>query len=448
VIYDGPQGQFTFPDNAGVMAVDLGASSGRFAAGRILPDGDLDWQLIEQMPHSPKTWNGQAVWDLDSLLELCNRAAEYGSSHFSICGLGIDSWGVDHGFIDANGKLIQPIVCYRDPSHLVQFDQMKAHRHELFQLTGIAHQPFNTIYQLLARKEENPELPKQGKWLLLPDLLGKMLGASSFYEITNSSTTQLMGVDGEWSEELLELIGWPFPESPPTCPAWNGSQLSNFSNVVLSHVGSHDTASAVAGFGELGADEMYLNLGTWILAGVVVDTPILSQAAEVSGFSNEWGYDRKIRFLKNIPGFYVLNRIYDEIQSSLGFATWLDQADKDTESVDFMDNELYNPPSMIETVSKLIGKTIKTDQHWAGIALNSMAKTVTNQIPILENILNRKLKRIVIGGGGGKSERVCQAIAETSGLEIRNGPNEATVLGNLRVGCLACLKDERFYGAI
>ncbi len=83
----------------------------------------------------------------EALLALCRRAAGYASENLDGAALGIDSWGVDHGFLEEGGHLIQPPVCYRDASHATAFEELKGHRARLYALTGVQHQPFNTLYQ-------------------------------------------------------------------------------------------------------------------------------------------------------------------------------------------------------------------------------------------------------------------------------------------------------------
>src|SRR5258705_330848 len=103
-------------------------------------------------------------------MSLCTSAADYAAANFEQSTLGIDAWGVDHGFVDANGKLIGNPVCYRDLSHTAAFEELAPYRKELYALTGIQHQPFNTICQLVARRKEDSVLPSRAKFLILPDL--------------------------------------------------------------------------------------------------------------------------------------------------------------------------------------------------------------------------------------------------------------------------------------
>jgi rhamnulokinase len=415
------------------VAVDFGASSGRFAAGRLI-DGRIEFEVIKQIPHGPIDKGGTLFWDLDSLLALCQEAADYAEAHGGT--IGIDTWGVDHGFLDADGELIDAPVCYRDRTHVEAFEQLAPQRDRLFALTGCQHQPFNTICQLVARREQDPSLFKRAKeWYILPDLLGYLLTGERNMEITQASTTQLLGLDGQWSAEAFEIAGWPIPSIAPSLPGGLGGQVRD--NVRLAHVGSHDTASAVAGFGGLGDDQIFLNVGTWSLVGCVVDQPIATPQAEGLNLTNERTIDGRVRLLKNVPGFYVINRIHEELGLTQSIPEWLGALQEVDERVDLLHPDFFNPDSMTDACANLAGRRPQTDGEWAGLALGSLASTVARVPQELGELTHRKFTTLRVGGGGSQSVAFCRALAKASGLPVVAGPAEATVLGNLAVQFLA-----------
>lgn len=420
----------------GAVAIDLGASSGRFACGWI-EDDEIKFEIVEQIKHSPIETSTGLIWDLDSILNLCERAVKFAESRFERSTIGIDSWGVDHGFLDQENRLLQPVVAYRDPRNTAAFGELATYRPRLWDLTGIQHQPFNTSNQLFARKKEAPDLPhRTAKWLILPDLLGVLLGGDAFHELTQASTTQLLGLDGNWSSEAFEIIGWPVPVIPPRLPGGLGGEVGR--SVTLARVGSHDTASAVHGFGHLHDDEIFLNVGTWSLVGTIVEHPIVTPEAEHAGFSNERAVDGRVRFLKNVPGFFVVNRIHEELRTGLSVAEWLTGLDeKEARHFDIYDESLYNPLSMTEAVRKLLGATPPTIESWAAVAVRSLTAGIVSQLPALTAITGRRFKTIRVGGGGSQSRAFCQSLATESGLEVIAGPAEATVVGNLAVQFVA-----------
>lgn len=420
----------------GAVAVDLGATSGRFAAGRLV-DGRIEFEVIEQIPHQPVERNGRLEWDLDALLGLTRRAAEYASAHFERATLAIDSWGVDHGFLDLDGDLIGAPVCYRDPSHARAFESLKDERAKLYALTGVQHQPFNTLYQLVARREEDPSLPDRvSRWLILPDLIGWLLTRQAGYELTQASTTQLLGLDNGWSPEAFEIAGWPVPDLQPELPGQLGGYVAD--RVRLASVGSHDTASAVQGFGALGDDQMFLNVGTWSLVGTVIDRPIATPEAEAANFTNERTTDGRVRLLSNVPGFYVINRLHEELGVRASVPEWLARAESETEDrIDLFHEALFNPASMREACAAQLATPPATEAGWAHLALASLVDAIAKQRPALERLTGRTFRSIRVGGGGSQSAPFCEALAEKTGLAVQAGPTEVTVLGNLALQFLA-----------
>ncbi len=412
----------------GAVAVDLGASSGRFAAGW-LEEGKIRFEVIEQIPHAPVDQGGQLVWDLDALLALCRRAGDYAAANFAQSTLGIDSWGVDHGFIDQDGQLVGPPVCYRDLSHAEAFESLAPFREELYALTGIQHQPFNTICQLAARAKEDPSLPERARFLILPDLLGYLLTGETNYELTEASTTQLMGLDCQWSSRAFEIAGWPVPDKQPSKPGTVGGEIQP--GVRLARVGSHDTASALLGFGRQEAQQMYVNVGTWSLAMLIRDEPVATSDAERANFTNERMVDGRVRFLKNIPGFYVVNRLHEELGVGCSVPEWLASAASFDEYVDLFAPEFFNPESMVEACATSVPRQPNSKQEWAGLALGSLAGAIADQPMAARGVGAQSTRVIRIGGGGSQSAALCQKIADLAGLPVVAGPVEATVLGNL-----------------
>jgi len=414
----------------GAVAVDFGASSGRFAAGRLV-EGRIEFEVIEQIPHAPIERNGRLVWDIDLLMGLVRRAADYASAHFSHATLGIDSWGVDHGFVDVYGDLIHPPVCYRDISHAAAFDRTSSYRGDLYRLTGVQHQPFNTLYQLIARREEDPHLSdRAAMWMILPDLMGYLLMREANHEFTQASTTQLMGLSGEWATEAFAIAGWPLPEIQPRLPGELFGYVAD--RVRLASVGSHDTASAVLGLAPIEESTVFLNVGTWSLIGCILDSPIATPAAEAANFTNERCVDGRVRFLKNVPGFWVINRLHDELGVAAPVPQWLNRAELSAPGrLDLMAEALFNPDSMIDACRSMLDYAPASEEEWAGVALLSLIETLAEQPGQLSGLTGRKFDRIRVGGGGSQSELFCQLLAQRSGLRVLAGPSEATVLGNL-----------------
>ncbi len=450
------------PDStkAQAIAIDLGASSIRFAQGWF--DGEkVGFEVVEQVPHEPKEHAGRLVWDLPKILALCQRGAQYAAALGPEVTIGIDSWAVDHGFLDKGGNLLDEVVCYRDPSHVAVFNSIqhlllegegqgggderhnalennvKESRKKLYKLTGIQHQPFNTIYQLIARREQHPALPAEAaRWLMLPELIAHLLGADAGHELTNASSTQLLGVDGTWSKEAFEIAGWPAPAEQPQAPGT--IQGKTRWGVPVARVGTHDTASAVCGLGQLTDDQAFLSAGTWSLLGCLRNEVDTSDEAEYANFTNERAVDGRIRFLKNVPGFFVVNRLHEELKIDAPVSIWLSEANKDFEGrIDLLDERFFNPNSMVEAALQSASKDPASKEDWATLALYSLIDTTANQLRLMQKITGRTFKSLKVGGGGAASRELCQGLADQLQIPVISGPKEATLLGNLGAQFLA-----------
>lgn len=418
----------------GAVAVDLGATSARFALGWWNEDGTLGWELVEQLSHAPREIDGRLRWDLEALLGTCQRAVMAGQSAFEQCTWGIDTWGVDFALVDEQGRPLEAPVCYRDRAHEEVFTRFAPHRKRLYALTGIQHQPFNSIYQLAAREHK-------GHIRFLPDLLTDLTfgGFDGISELTMASTSQLLDLDGNWCEEAFALVGWPIPTGHIQRPGFERGRRGSVTAVA---VGSHDTASAVYGL-ETGPDDLYLNLGTWGLLGDLRVAPELGNPV----FTNERGVNGEVRYLANVPGFYVLSRLHSELALPIPLPEWLAEIEgPPDETVDLLGEAFFNPVSM---VSAMRARLSKEPHDWAAVGVYSIAETVAklasacrrdSEPPLRSGERGQGVRcapenpkrRLKVGGGGAASPPLLKALELTTGLEIVPGPQEATLLGNLR----------------
>jgi len=111
----------------------------------------------------------------------------------------------------------------------------------------------------------------------------------------NCSTTGLLGIDGHWDDELVELLGLParlFVEPGtdlgPVLPDLV-SKVGMAGQPHVSTVGSQDTSSAVVAVPMAADRAVYISCGTWGQVGVELDRPVLTEAARSANFTNEVG---------------------------------------------------------------------------------------------------------------------------------------------------------------
>ena len=227
--------------------------------------------------------------------------------------IGIDSWGVDYGLLDADGTLLGNPVHYRDDRTRAIVDPVvkSSEPLELYRRSGIAVVPFNTIFQLVAGRDD-AQFSLARTLLLVPDLLGYWLTGSLGAEETNASTTQLLRVDGSgWDAELIAKVGVSPGLFPPIRRP--GEQIGPLLSEVLAEtgldyevpftaVGSHDTASAVMAVPAVDPHFAFISSGTWSLVGVELDRPVLSEESRSAQFTNERGVDGSLLYHRNVMG--------------------------------------------------------------------------------------------------------------------------------------------------
>ena len=224
---------------------------------------------------------------------------------------------MDYGLLDEQGDLLADPVSYRDErtTDVVGGVHAVIGRADLYAINGLQFLPFTTLYQLAA--ERNDALwDAAADVVLLPDLLAYRLTGVLGTEATNASTTGLLDArTGTWSPEILATIGVDAGSLPDLRRP--GQVLGALTDtvvrrtglppsVVVTTVGSHDTASAVVAIPAAERPFVYISSGTWSLVGTELDRPILSGEAMAANFTNERGVDGRVRFLRNVGGLWLL----------------------------------------------------------------------------------------------------------------------------------------------
>src|SRR5512138_125195 len=120
------------------LAIDLGAESGRGMLGTF--DGDrLKLDEVHRFSNQPVRLLDTLYWDFPRLFhEIKTSLAKAGvKAGGRIDAVGVDSWGVDYGLLDARGHLLGNPVHYRDPRTDGIMDEAfrKVPREEIFERT-------------------------------------------------------------------------------------------------------------------------------------------------------------------------------------------------------------------------------------------------------------------------------------------------------------------------
>jgi rhamnulokinase len=433
------------------LAVDLGAGSGRAIVGA-MSSSRLRLDEVHRFHYPPREHAGHLRWNFGLIVDGIQkglRAAEAfaASRGGRLESLGVDSWGVDYGLIDAEGQLLEDPVCYRDRRTSGLMDEVAARipREDLFARTGIQFLPINTVYQLAAHAREGfPE--GVSRLLMIPDLCHHALCGSQVGERTNASTTQLLcACSGQWDAEIFNRVG--LPESIMPALVGPGTEIGSVGRVLVVAPATHDTASAVAGT-PLRRDWAYISSGTWSLVGCELDAPLLTDAAREQNFTNEAGVGGTVRFLKNVTGLWILEGCLREWEAA-GLRVDRGRLLEHVAAVDGRrglllpdDAAFFNPPSMVGAVREHLlgtGQSAPDDPVLiTKIILDSLAARYASVIRTIESLTARRIRGIHVVGGGSLNGYLNQATADAAGVPVMAGPAEATAAGNVIVQAIAC----------
>jgi rhamnulokinase len=438
-------------------AVDLGAGSGRVIVGFV--EGErIELQEVHRFAHEVRRVDGHERWDLARILAEVERglAAAGRAAGHALRSVGVDSWGVDHGFLDERGRLLADPISYRDRRTDGALERLfrRVPRAELHARTGIQCMPINTSVQLFAQLEAREWPAAAARLLMLPDLVHRHLCGAEVSEVTNASTTQLLGIDASgarrWDEELCAAIGVPRGVLPALVEA--GAVLGrlrpelarrlDLAELEVVAPGTHDTASAVAGT-PLEPGWAYVSSGTWSLVGLETRAPVLGERACAENITNEAGVFGTNRLLKNVMGLWLLEASrrawarrgpvleHAALQRALaGRAPLAQRLDPD-------DHSFLNPPDMPAAIAAQLHATaqapVEGELALSQLVLESLARRYAEVVALLVELTRTPIRGLHVVGGGSQNDFLNQRTADATGLPVRAGPVEATALGNVAV---------------
>lgn len=444
----------TTPATGVVAAVDLGAASGRVLVVAVGPTS-LRWQEVHRFPNEPVELPDGLHWDILRLyadvVEGLRRAALAESGVRSV---GVDSWAVDYGLLDAAGRLLGNPYHYRDRrtegADAIVHAAISREAH--YARTGLQFLPFNTIYQLAAARS-TAEFAAADRALLIPDLMGYWLSGLVAAEETNASTTGLYDPRlRTWATDIAEAVGIRSSLLPDVV-APGSVRLPLRSRILaatglgpeteLVVVGSHDTASAFVGTPLLDRDAVVISCGTWALVGMELDGPVLSEESRRANFTNEAGVDGTVRYLRNVSGLWLLQeslRAWERAGRPADLEALLQAAAELPAGGPTVDpnDPIFLAPGDME--SRIVELCRRTDQPppttRAGLVrciLDSLAAAFARTVEAVVRLSGRPARRIHLVGGGSRNALLCQLTADATGLPVVAGPAEATAIGNALV---------------
>lgn len=437
------------------LAIDIGASSGRHVLG-FVQNGKISTTEVYRFENTQVYKNNRLCWDMDTLFEhILEGMRQCKKNGTPPCTMAIDTWGVDFALLDENDDLLGDTVAYRD-GRTTGMDKKTEEAlpfNTLYAATGIQKQIFNTIYQLMAVKQNEGELLEKAQTLLMiPDYLNFLLTGQKKQEYTNATTTSLVNAKSKsWDMEIINKLGFP-PHlfKPLSNPGEIVGSLSpdiekkvGYSCRVL-HAASHDTASAYMSVPKNTQNAATLSSGTWSLLGIESSIPVTSEKARNANFTNEGGYAGTYRILKNIMGLWMIQSIRRDYCKKYTYAE-LEQEAKNYSSfparIDVNDSDFLAPRSMVEAIQnkcRQTGQIIpKTTGEVAACVYQSLSDCYADAIKELADITGKEIDALHIVGGGSKDGYLNSLTAQKTGLPVYAGPTEGTVIGNLAAQMIA-----------
>lgn len=431
------------------LAVDIGASSGRHILGW-MENGKLRLEEVYRFRNGLTEKNGHLCWDLEGLyqevlqgLKKCRQLNRIPVS------MGIDTWGVDFVLLDKEDRILGDTVAYRDgrtkgmDARVYEVISEK----ELYSRNGIQKQLFNSIYQLMAIKEQQPEYLEQAEaFLMVPEYLNFRLTGVKMNEYTNATTGQLVNAETrDWDFELLERLGLPtkifgslkMPKTTVGSFSAEVEKAAGFNTEVVLPA-THDTGSAVLAVPAEDDDYIYLSSGTWSLMGIERLIPDCTEESRRLNFTNEGGYHYRYRYLKNIMGMWMMQSLRREFKHDYSFEDLYTLAGIGryfSSVVDVNDELFLAPKSMRGALQEYCRRTgqeePETECELLYCVYNSLAACYQKTVQEIERITHRAYRRIHVVGGGCQDRFLNRLLAERTGKEVYAGPVEGTAIGNI-----------------
>jgi len=435
-----------------ILAFDFGASSGRAMLGRF--DGrTIELEEIHRFSNDPVQVGPTLYWDVLRLFFEIKQGLVKAKAKGTIDSLGIDTWGVDFGLIDSSGRLLENPVHYRDARTVGMQEAAFATvpRREVYDRTGIQFMNFNTIFQLLALKTQRPDLLERAEaMLLMPDLFVYLLTGVRQSEYTIASTGALINpCTGGWDDELIARLGLPRQILQPlVLPGTRVGQISDdicqelgIQPIPVMAVGEHDTASAVVAVPATQPDFVYISSGTWSLMGIESQTPVINEQAYDFQFTNEGGFGRTTRFLKNIMGLWLIQESRRQWIREGAEVTFADMEREALACQPFQslvnpdDARLGVPGDMPSRIREICRETNQHVPESRGEVVRCIYESLALKYRVtkdsIEAMTGRTYPDLHVVGGGTKDGLLSQFTANATGSRVIAGPIEATALGNI-----------------
>ncbi len=437
-----------------VLAFDFGASSGRAIIGS-LECGKITLKEVHRFTNDPVKLGDTLYWDVLRLFHEIKQGIVKAKIAGGFDSIGIDTWGVDFGLIDKNGRLLENPVHYRDlrTAGLVDESFKTIPKEKLYNITGIQFMELNTLFQLISLRRQRPELlDRADKMLFMPDLFAYFLTGKMCAEYSIASTSQLIDINARtWSKEILD--GFGISESIFAPLVQPGTVLGTLSPEICEECGvesvpvisvcGHDTQSAITAVPCEDGNFAFLSSGTWSLFGTELDEPIVNETSLKINITNEGGLGGKTGFLKNIIGLWLIQESRRQWQREGKDYSYADLeklalAEKPFKCFIDPDAPEFVPQG---NIPKRVREFCEKTGQYVPESVGEIMRCIYESLAMKYRLTFEKLCEctgkdypvIHVIGGGTKDGLLCRMTANSCDRTVKAGPIEATVMGNVAV---------------
>ena len=437
-----------------------------------LEGGRLALEEVHRFSNGPVAVRGTLRWDMLRIFEELKTGMRKlsGRRIGGISSISCDSWGVDYVLLAGDEPMVGLPFHYRDGRTEKGYERAFAlmSADEIFQETGIQFMTLNTLYQLHDDLLKRPAvLAAADQFLCVGDYFNYLFSGAGVAEESLASTTQCYNpFRRAWSETIISKFGFPRKIFPAIVPS--GTALGGLSPALAAETGlsdlqviatcSHDTGLAVAAVPAEGDDWAFLSSGTWSLLGVELTGPVVTKKSREYNFTNEVGYGRSIRFLKNIIGLWIVQEcrrewMKDDQEYSYDELTRLAAASEPLKYLINPNDDRFGKPGDMPAKIRMFCR--ETGQREPGspaehirCVLDSLALLYRRVLDQMEDATGRHLSVLHIVGGGSRNRLLNRLSADATGRTVWAGPDECTAAGNvliqaLTLGHLESLREAR-----
>jgi sugar (pentulose or hexulose) kinase len=439
------------------LVFDLGASNGRAVVAHF--DGSrVQLEEVHRFDNRPVYATGTWFWDALRLFSEIKIGIQKAVKLYpQIESLGIDTWGVDFGFLDDKGQLLGNPVHYRNERGNSMPEEVfkKIPAYELFSLSGIFVISIMSVFHLYGMKLDGFAPFVHGRRLLMmPDLFHYLLTGEAVNEYADATTTVMYNqTEKRWEPRILDRLGIPrelFAE-----PVLPGTRLGALQASVCKELevpaipvvvpATHDSASAEAGIPvtDPARNWAWLSLGTWGVSGMETQRPVVSKEVFEAGYGNEGDAQGGTFLACNINALFVLQQCrqkwmkdagkeisWDEIvQASL--AAGGAAAHLDVDQPRFAQPQPDMPRVIAEYCRETGQKAPESVGEVARCVYESLALKFGFRFRQLAGFTGRPIELLHVVGGGTQCAPLCQWTADASGVPVAAGPVETAAAGNL-----------------